>query len=153
MGVETSDEEIMKSLRLARFSSVLKMLPQGLDTHIAEKGVSLSGGQKQRLALARGLFFVKESDSQIILLDEPTSSLDSRNEHLIYREALATYRDRCVVMTTHRLSLLHLFDEVLVFAHGEIVERGTVQELMAHNGEFARLQGTLCEEEHEALTA
>ena len=70
------ERERDKALQLARFEQVLRRLPRGLATDIAEKGVNLSGGEKQRLALARGLFFVRESASEIVLLDESTSSVD-----------------------------------------------------------------------------
>ena len=139
MGVEASEDAIMWALEKARFAPVLRRLPKGLDTNIAEKGVSLSGGEKQRLAVARGLFFVRESGSDIVLLDEPTSSVDIYNERLIYQGLLEEFKDLCVLSAIHKFNLLHLFDEVLVFAHGELVERGTVEQLLAREGEFFRL--------------
>jgi ATP-binding cassette, subfamily B, bacterial len=141
MGVETSDEAILWALERARFSPVLKKLPRGLD----EKGVSLSGGEKQRLAVARGLFFAKESGSEIVLLDEPTSSVDIVNERHIYEGLLREFKDLCVVTAIHKFNLLGLFDEVLVFANGELVERGTVRELLARRGEFSRLSRSFSE--------
>ncbi len=142
MGVEAPEKEVREALRLARFEHVLARLPRGLDTNIAEKGVSLSGGEKQRLAVARGLFFVKESDSDIVLLDEPTSSVDIFNERLIYEGLLREFRGHCVVTAIHKLNLLSLFDEVIVFAEGNLVERGTIDQLLKHNGEFCRLWRT-----------
>ena len=139
MGIEARDAAILWSLERARFAPVLKRLSKGLETNIAEKGVSLSGGEKQRLAVARGLFFVKESESEIVLLDEPTSSVDIYNERLIYQGLLKEFRHLCVLSAIHKFNLLHLFDEVLVFTHGELVERGSVDELLAKNGEFVRL--------------
>ncbi len=129
---------------------MLKRLPKGLETNIAEKGVSLSGGEKQRLAVARGLFFVKDSGSDIVLLDEPTSSVDIYNERIIYEGLLEEFRHLCVLSAIHKFNLLHLFDEVLVFAHGELVERGTVEQLLAKQGEFARLWRNFSEEEKAA---
>jgi ABC-type multidrug transport system fused ATPase/permease subunit len=126
---------------------VLKRLSKGLETNIAEKGVSLSGGEKQRLAVARGLFFVNESESEIVLLDEPTSSLDIYNERLIYQALLKEFRHLCVLSAIHKFNLLHLFDEVLVFAYGELVERGRVDELLAKDGEFVRLWRTFSSQE------
>jgi ABC-type multidrug transport system fused ATPase/permease subunit len=139
LGVEHDESEIQRAISLARFDDVLKGLPSGLDTSIAEKGVSLSGGQKQRLALARGLFFVEERGSDFVLLDEPTSSVDLHNERIIYEEVLRAYKNRCVVSAIHKFHLLHLFDEVVVFSRGRIVERGTVTQLLEQNGEFTRL--------------
>lgn len=139
LGITASDDAVMAAVRLARFEQVLARLPQGLDTNIAEKGVNLSGGEKQRLALARGLFFVEESESEIVLLDEPTSSVDAFNERLIYENALITFKERCVVSAVHKLNLLHLFDEVVVFSAGRIVQRGTRAQLVEEQGEFTRL--------------
>jgi ABC-type multidrug transport system fused ATPase/permease subunit len=150
MGIGAQEEAIMWALEKARFAPVLKRLPKGLETNIAEKGVSLSGGEKQRLAVARGLFFVKESGSDIVLLDEPTSSVDIYNERLIYEGLLKEFRDLCVLSAIHKFNLLHLFDEVLVFAHGELVERGTVRQLLANNGEFTRLWRNFADQEKAA---
>jgi ABC-type multidrug transport system fused ATPase/permease subunit len=147
MGIEARDAEILWSLERARFAPVLKRLSKGLETNIAEKGVSLSGGEKQRLAVARGLFFVKESESEIVLLDEPTSSVDIYNERLIYQALLKEFRELCVLSAIHKFNLLPLFDEVLVFAHGELVERGSVDELLAKDGEFVRLWRTFSSQE------
>ena len=83
LGLSFSDKEIKKFTDLARFSDVVKKLPKGLNSSIVEKGVNLSGGEKQRLALSRGL--LASEDKEIILLDEPTSSVDSKNELLIYQ--------------------------------------------------------------------
>lgn len=141
MGVAAKDEDILRAVRLARFEQVLNRLPAGLATSIAEKGVSLSGGEKQRLALARGIFFAQEAGSEIVLLDEPTSSVDIFNERLIYETLLDHFGDRCVLSAIHKFNLLQLFDEVLVFAGGKLVERGSVPELIERGGEFARLWG------------
>jgi ATP-binding cassette subfamily B protein len=150
MGVEAKDAAVLWSLEKARFSPVLKRLSKGLESNIAEKGVSLSGGEKQRLAVARGLFFVKESESEIVLLDEPTSSVDIYNERLIYQGLLKEFRHLCVLSAIHKFNLLHLFDEVLVFAHGELVERGSVDELLSRNGEFVRLWQNFSAHEEDA---
>lgn len=153
MGVEASDEQIEAALIGARFARVLARLPRGLDTHIAEKGVSLSGGEKQRLAVARGLFFVSESGSDIVLLDEPTSSVDTRNERMIYTGLLRQFKQHCVLTAIHKFHLLHLFDEVLVFANGEIVERGSLDQLLQANGEFRRLWNTYADPQDETEEA
>lgn len=137
MGLEAADEEILAAMRLARFDDVLKRLPSGLDTNIAEKGVNLSGGENQRLALARGVFFARQSD--LILLDEPTSSVDFHNERIIYENLLASLGDRCVISAIHRLHLLPMFDEIVVMSDGIIVERGPFAELLAREGLLAKL--------------
>jgi ABC-type bacteriocin/lantibiotic exporter with double-glycine peptidase domain len=89
MGLPATDAEIMYACEIANFNDVVDQLPHGLQTDIKEKGVNLSGGQKQRLALARGILAAK--DSEIILLDEPTSSVDSKTEAIIYQKTL-----RCI---------------------------------------------------------
>lgn len=137
MGLQASDAEVLAAIKLARFQSVLDGLPRGLDTNIAEKGVNLSGGEKQRLALARGIFFSKQSD--IVLLDESTSSVDVFNERLIYQGLLKLFRDRCVVSAIHKFHLLPHFDEIFVFSRGALVERGGFDELIEKRGEFHRL--------------
>jgi ABC-type multidrug transport system fused ATPase/permease subunit len=136
-GLEVDEEEIREAIRMARFEPVLKRLPNGLETSIAEKGVNLSGGEKQRLALARGIFFAR--DSEVILLDEPTSSVDPQNERVIYANILEAFSDRCVVSSLHKLHLLDMFDVVYVFHNGEIVEYGEVNEVLAQNGRLSEL--------------
>ncbi len=141
MGVQAAPEKVMRALALAQFSEVLEKLPRGLDTNIAEKGISLSGGQKQRLALARGIFFAYDSDSQIILMDESTSSVDIANEQRIYERLLQEFRKELVIATTHKFNLLPLFDEILVMEDGKLVERGALSELIAAGRQFSELWG------------
>lgn len=147
LGIESSDTAIETVLEQARWRSVLERLPRGLETGLAEKGVSLSGGEKQRLALARGLFFAHQSGSDLLLLDEPTSSVDVYNERLIYEFIARNFPQHCVVSAIHKFDLLHLFDQILVFAGGRIVEHGTLDQLRAMNGEFMRLCSHLRSEE------
>lgn len=136
-GMEAADEEVLEAVRAARFDEVLSRLPEGLETNIAEKGVNLSGGEKQRLALARGIFFAK--DRQILLLDEPTSSVDTANELAIYTNLMERYGDRCLISTIHKLHLLEMFDHVYVLDKGKVVESGTFAELVARSGMLAGL--------------
>lgn len=136
-GMEANDEEIMRAMRIARFDNVLARLPLGLDTNIAEKGVNLSGGEKQRLALARGVFFAKESE--IILMDEPTSSVDTANERLIYSELLKQFSDRCLISSIHKLHLLELFDHIYVLSNGRIVESGDFKTLIEKDAVLASM--------------
>lgn len=134
---EQSEAELMKDIELACFDSVLKRLPKGIQTDISEKGVNLSGGEKQRLALARGIFAAKTSD--IILLDEPTSSVDSVNELKIHKNIFGAFSDRAIVASIHRLHLLPLFDEVYVLQNGKVVEQGTPRALMNGTGLLASM--------------
>jgi ATP-binding cassette, subfamily B, bacterial len=139
MGIEAPHDRVLQAIQMARFETVLARLPRGLETNIAEKGISLSGGEKQRLALARGLFFAFDSDSEVILLDESTSSVDIVNEKMIYETIMRSFRDRVVVATIHKFNLLPLFDEILVMEQGRVVERGTLRQLLARGGVFSSM--------------
>jgi len=136
-GFQCEESDLTEAVEMARFSNVLARLPQGLETSIAEKGVNLSGGEKQRLALARGIFFA--ADSSVVLMDEPTSSVDTYNERLIYEEVLSAFPDKCIVSSVHKLHLLEMFDAIYVFDDGSLVERGSFDELIASNGKLARM--------------
>lgn len=132
LGIAADDSSLLEAIGKAQFEAVLRRLPSGLDTNIAEKGVNLSGGEKQRLALARGLFFAGQSD--IILLDEPTSNVDPVNERKIYEQLFRFFNGRCVISAIHKLHLLPMFDEVYVFSDGALEEKGTFETLLAKGG-------------------
>jgi ATP-binding cassette, subfamily B, bacterial len=134
---EQSKDELMHDVDTACFTQVLNRLPKGLQTDVSEKGVNLSGGEKQRLALARGIFAARASD--IILMDEPTSSVDSLNEMKIHKNIFERFPDRCIVASIHRLHLLPLFDEVYVLDKGKLVEHGRPKDLMHGTGLLAKL--------------
>lgn len=136
-GMEATPEQVARAIRLARFDQVLARLPNGLETNIAERGVNLSGGEKQRLALARGIFFANQSE--ILLMDEPTSSVDPLNERIIYANVMEECANKCVISSIHKLHLLEMFDEIYVFSNGQLVERGAFSELLTADGNFARL--------------
>ncbi|MDD3861631.1 MAG: ABC transporter ATP-binding protein [Candidatus Gracilibacteria bacterium] len=129
MGISHSKKDVMKAVEIACFDKVLKKLPNGLETNIREKGVNLSGGERQRLALARGIFAAHMSS--LILLDEPTSSVDGSNEVKIYEGIFEAFKDKCIVSSIHRLHMLKFFDYVYVFDHGSLVEQGTFEALKA----------------------
>jgi ATP-binding cassette subfamily B protein len=118
LGVTISDKEIDEVVRLARFDSVLKRLPDGYNTDIRERGVNLSGGEKQRLALARGLLAAKQSE--IILLDEPTSSVDMTNEKEIFTDLFAAWPNKTFIVSVHRKYLLDMFDTVYEMTDGRM---------------------------------
>ena len=136
-GLASKDEELLDAIQAARFDGVLARLPDGLDTNIVENGVNLSGGEKQRLALARGIYFARESD--IVLLDEPTSSVDTPNERKIYATLLERYKYSCLVSSIHKLHLLELFDRIYVFDDGKIVESGDFRSLLQADGQLAAM--------------
>ena len=113
MGLEYSEENIRKYTDIACFTKVVEQLPHQLESYIYEKGVNLSGGEKQRLALARGLLACE--NKQIILLDEPTSSVDSKNEMQIYTNVFKEFKNATIISSIHRLHMLELFDTIFVF--------------------------------------
>jgi ATP-binding cassette, subfamily B, bacterial len=137
LGLPFSETLIAEVCQEAHFSEVLAQLPKGLDSNIQEKGVNLSGGQKQRLALARGLLAAKESE--VILLDEPTSSVDPKTEAAIYEKLFLAFADKALVSTLHRLHLLRLFDYIYVLHRGSIVEEGSFEELLENGKVFREL--------------
>ncbi|MBI1364226.1 MAG: ATP-binding cassette domain-containing protein [Proteobacteria bacterium] len=137
VGLPHTDTERAEAMRIACFDTVAADLPKGVETDIREKGVNLSGGQKQRLALARGVFAAK--DSSLLLLDEPTSSVDALTEAKIYENLFAAFPDMCVVSSIHRLHLLHMFDEIYFMADGKVLEQGSMNDLLAQRGAFYRL--------------
>ena len=137
LGVDYEDREIKKITDMASFTEVIARLPKGLESNIVEKGVNLSGGEKQRLALARGLLASKDKD--IILLDEPTSSVDFHNELKIYENIFSSLPDKTIISSIHRLHLLSLFDDIFFFKDGKIVARGNLEQLKTKSKDFKKL--------------
>lgn len=134
VGINHTDAYIKRFMDMACFTDVVGRLPHKLESFIFEKGVNLSGGEKQRLALARGL--LASEDKQIILLDESTSSVDSKNELNIYRNIFKSFKDKTILASIHRLHLLNLFDEVYFFQSGKIIASGTLKQLLKQSPEF-----------------
>lgn len=137
LGAEYDDETLNRFLEMACFKDVAASLPNGLASSIREKGVNLSGGQMQRLALARGLLACESKD--IVLLDEPTSSLDSTTEMAVYRNIFSGFAGKTIISSVHRLHLLGLFDRVCLFEAGEIVAVGSFEELLRRSKPFQAL--------------
>ena len=137
LGLPFEKEEIDRICDAVHFTEVIEQLPKGLESNIQEKGVNLSGGQKQRLALARGVFASK--DSQLILMDEPTSSVDPKTEIRIYERVFEEFKEKAVVSSLHRLHLLTKFDYVYIMQNGKIADQGTFQELRKNSALFQEL--------------
>jgi len=137
LGLPFEESDIMDVCETAHFTEVLTHLPKGLQSNIQEKGVNLSGGQKQRLALARGILAAKTSE--IILLDEPTSSVDPKTEIEIYDRLFEECKGKVVVSSLHRLYLLRYFDYVYVLRNGRIVDEGTFEHLRSTSPAFQEL--------------
>lgn len=137
VGLDVAEEDVQAAIRLAQFGDVVDRLPQGMESDIREKGVNLSGGEKQRLALARGLLAAR--GSSVVLMDEPTSSVDLLTESRIYQDILRQMPDTTILSSLHRLHLLPLFDRVLVLERGRIVQNGSFIDLKAQPGLFRNL--------------
>ncbi len=126
---DAAENEIQQALYQAGASQFVNNLAQGLDTDIAEQAGQFSGGQAQRLALARG--FLKPSS--LLLLDEPSASLDEKTDASLMQSIVDLAKDRIVLMATHRLACLKHVDRIIVLEQGRLVETGTYDELLARN--------------------
>ncbi len=137
LGLPFGEEEVRKVCQVAHFDGVAGQLPRGMQSSIKEKGVNLSGGQKQRLALARGILAARDSD--IILMDEPTSSVDPKTEVEIYQRLFVEFKDKAMVSSLHRLHLLSHFDYVYILDQGRVVDEGAFEHLRANSPIFQEL--------------
>jgi subfamily B ATP-binding cassette protein MsbA len=128
-------EEIVRVSLIAHCDEFIQEFEKGYDTVVGERGVRLSGGQRQRVAIARAIL----ADPTILILDEATSSLDSESEALIQDGLKALRRGRTTFVIAHRLSTIQSADQILVLEHGEIIERGTHEQLLAVGGRYRQL--------------
>ncbi|MCR5421366.1 MAG: ABC transporter ATP-binding protein/permease [Lachnospiraceae bacterium] len=132
---EIDEEEVVRAARYAQADEFIRRLDDGYETVIGERGMGISGGQKQRVSIARA--FLK--DAPILVLDDSTSALDVSTEKRLFEEIDKHYSDRTVIIAAHRLSAVRHCDLILYIDGGRIKERGTYEELMAHNGDFAKV--------------
>ena len=132
---DATDEQVRDVSRIANVDEFVQGFPDKYDTIVGERGVKLSGGQRQRVAIARAIL----ADPRILILDEATSSLDSESEQMIQEGLRRLRAGRTTFVIAHRLSTITSADQILVLEHGEIVERGTHRQLIAHSGRYREL--------------
>jgi subfamily B ATP-binding cassette protein MsbA len=128
-------DEVVAASRVAHCEEFINSFADGYDTIVGERGVKLSGGQRQRVAIARAIL----AEPRILILDEATSSLDSESEAMIQDGLLTLRRGRTTFVIAHRLSTIRSADQILVLEAGEIVERGTHEQLLAAGGRYKQL--------------
>ncbi|KAF9914155.1 hypothetical protein BX616_008850 [Lobosporangium transversale] len=135
-GLPLDEERYQRVIKDCALERDIQILPDGDQTEIGERGINLSGGQKQRVNIARAVYF----DADIVLLDDPLSAVDAHVGKYLFKNCImGALQDKTRVLVTHQLHVLPQVDYVICMKDGEIVERGTFQELMANQGEFSSL--------------
>lgn len=133
--IDASDEEVIESAKLANAHEFIEMLPEGYDTILTENGAELSQGQKQLISIARAAI----NNPPVMILDEATASIDTRTEKLVQDGMDKLMENRTVLVIAHRLSTVKNSKAILVMANGEIIERGTHEDLISQKGEYYEL--------------
>ncbi|MBD3401964.1 ATP-binding cassette domain-containing protein [candidate division GN15 bacterium] len=139
------DERVIEAARMANADRFIKQFDQGYDTIVGNRGVRLSGGQRQRIAIARALL----KDPEILIFDEATSSLDTESEALVQEAIDRLMTSRTTLVIAHRLSTIQNADRILVLDRGEIVQRGTHEDLVKEDGMYRRLYTMQFRDTHE----
>ncbi len=133
--LDATDEEVYKAAELANADDFIRKLPQGYNTMITANGEQLSQGQRQLISIAR----VAIADPPVMILDEATSSIDTRTEAVVQRGMDSLMQDRTVLVIAHRLSTVQNAKAIIVLELGEIIERGSHQELIEKKGKYYQL--------------
>ena len=132
---KVTEEEVINAAKIANAHEFIMQLPNGYQTNIGDRGNKLSGGQRQRISIARAIL----KNPPILILDEATSALDTESEKLVQEALNKLMKNRTSLVIAHRLSTIQHADEILVLQKGEIVERGSHQELLAQKGVYKKL--------------
>jgi ATP-binding cassette subfamily B protein len=132
---DASDEEIVEAAKTAEAHEFIMAMPKGYETEVGERGVTLSGGEKQRVAIARALLM----DPKILILDDSTSSVDTKTEYHIQKALDALLENRTTFIITQRLSMLRKGDRIIVLDQGQIVEQGSHDELVRQEGVYRKI--------------
>ena len=129
-----TQEEIIEAAKKARCHDFIMALPDGYETVIGEGGSTLSGGEKQRISIARAIL----KNANIVILDEATASIDPENEHLIQQAISELTIGKTVIVIAHRLATIEHADQILVVDKGQVVQKGTHQQLVQQKGLYRR---------------
>jgi subfamily B ATP-binding cassette protein MsbA len=132
---DADDAEIRAAAAAAHAAEFIDRLPDGYESTVSERGTTLSGGQKQRIAIARAIL----RDSPILILDEPTTGLDTTSERAVLNALDVAARGRTTIIIAHRMASMRAADRVIVMERGRIIEQGTHSALMAHGGRYSEL--------------
>ena len=133
--LDATDEEIVAAAKLANADDFIRRLPQGYDTMLTENGAQLSQGQRQLIAIARAAI----ADPPVMILDEATSSIDTRTEEIVSKGMDGLMKGRTVFVIAHRLSTIKNSDVIMVLEQGRIIERGNHEKLISEKGRYYKL--------------
>jgi ABC-type multidrug transport system fused ATPase/permease subunit len=143
---DATDAQVEAAVRAANLSDMINALPDGLATRVGPRGATLSGGQRQLLTIARAIL----RDAPVLILDEPTSSLDANTEQLVMSALSELMATRTTLVIAHRLSTIRSADRILVIQDGRIAEEGRHDELVRRGGIYSRMAGGPSERRDES---